>query len=158
MSEGMIFCRACGGTLHSSAATCPHCGAPQGGGGDGMERNFGSSIGICFSKYATFSGRAPRAEFWWFYLFQIIVNVALSAIEAATGTGAFSAISGLFSLAILLPNIAVSARRLHDIDRSGWWMLLAFLPVIGWIVLIVWDCTKGTRGPNRFGPENGRIV
>jgi uncharacterized membrane protein YhaH (DUF805 family) len=128
------------------------------GGGDGIERTFGASVAMCFSKYATFQGRAPRAEFWWFYLMQMIVNVVLTGLEASTGTGTFSIISGLFSLAILIPNLAVSARRLHDIGRSGWWLLLAFLPIIGWIILLVWDCTKGTSGANRFGPENGRLI
>lgn len=156
----MIFCRSCGGTLHSSAPLCPHCGAPQttAGGGDGIERTFGSSISICFAKYATFAGRAPRAEFWYFSLLQIIINIALNVLEAATGTGAFIVISSLFSLAVLIPNLAVAARRLHDIDRSGWWLLIGLIPLIGWIVLIVWYCTKGTRGPNRFGPENGRVI
>ena len=66
MSDGMVFCRACGGTMHSAAPFCPHCGAPQSavGGGDGIERSLGASVAMCFTKYVTFEGRAPRAEYW----------------------------------------------------------------------------------------------
>ena len=157
MAEGMIFCRACGGSLHSSAPLCPHCGAPQmpAGGGDGIERTFGASIAMCFSKFGTFAGRAPRAEYWWFSLFCWIINVVLNIIEAGSRTGAFTVISALFGLAIIIPNLAVSVRRLHDLDRTGWWLLLWLLPVIGWIIMLVWMCSRGTRGPNRYGPENG---
>ena len=156
MSGGMVFCRACGGTLHSSAPLCPHCGAPQvHRGGDGLPRTFGGSIAICFSKYATFQGRAPRAEYWWFVLFALIVNMGLRLLVATTQTGAFSVIFGLFALAIFLPHIAVWVRRLHDVDHSGWWVWIILVPLIGWILLLVWACTRGTRGPNRFGPENG---
>lgn len=159
MSNGLVFCRACGGSVHSSAPFCPHCGAPQRelASGDGIPRSFGNSISICFRKYAEFNGRAPRAEFWWFSLFQVLVQWGSSLMAAMSDSGGASAVSGVVSLVFLCPSIAVSVRRLHDLDRSGWWWLLAFIPVIGWIVLIVWDCTRGTRGENRFGPENGAI-
>ncbi len=158
MSGNMVFCRACGGTLHSTAPLCPHCGAPQGGGGDGITRTFGSSIAMCFSKYATFQGRAPRAEFWWFYLFVIIGMLVTSIIGGVSDSSALGGIAyGLFSLGILLPNLAVSVRRLHDTDRSGWWLLIMLIPLIGTILIIVWFCSRGTRGPNRFGNENGAV-
>ena len=77
--------------------------------------------------------------------------------DLGDGVASFSAqggpISALVSLGLFLPGLAVAVRRLHDVDRSGWWLLLAFVPLIGIIVLIVWWCTEGTRGPNRFGPD-----
>lgn len=126
---------------------------------------FGQSIRTCLSKYATFSGRAQRSEFWWFILFVWLVSIALSIVDSTlfgttvvTDTG-FSAstntpiFSGIFSLAMLLPNLAVGARRLHDTNRSGWWLLIGLIPLIGFIVLIVFFATQGTRGANRFGPD-----
>jgi uncharacterized membrane protein YhaH (DUF805 family) len=108
-------------------------------------------------KYATFSGRARRKEFWFFQLFVMLIGLALSLVDYMLGlmdmeTG-IGALSGLFSLAMLLPNLAVSVRRLHDTDRSGWWLLLCFLPVIGIIVLLVFFFLDGTRGTNRFGED-----
>lgn len=157
MSDGMVFCKSCGGTLHVSAPFCPSCGAPQAGagGGDGIERTFGSSIAMCLSKYATFEGRAPRAEYWWFALFTWAAHIVLAILGAASSETLFGIVSLLFSLAIFLPSLAVTARRLHDTDRSGWWMLIFLVPLVGWILFLVWMCTKGSLGPNRFGPENG---
>lgn len=90
---------------------------------------FGQAISSCFSKYATFSGRASRSEFWWFFLFQVLVSLAVSMVGETY--------SGLVSLALLLPALAVGARRLHDIGRSGWWQLL-MLTGIGLLLLIYW--------------------
>jgi uncharacterized membrane protein YhaH (DUF805 family) len=111
---------------------------------------FSDAVRSCLTKYAIFSGRACRSEYWWFALFGIIVDVAGNIIDSAIGTGFVGFVAGI---ALLLPNIAVGIRRLHDIDRTGWWALIAFVPVIGWILLIVWACTPGTPGPNRFGPN-----
>ena len=91
--------------------------------------NFQDSIKVCFQKYADFNGRASRPEYWWFFLFLIIVSCALSVVNHA--------LSSLFSLATLIPFYAVGARRLHETNRSGWWQLLWFVPVIGWIVIII---------------------
>ena len=161
MSGNMVFCRACGGTLHSTAPLCPHCGAPQGGGGDGIPRSFGASIAMCFSKYATFQGRAPRAEYWWFALFLAIAYVVIMVLGIFAGSSDGSALAGIlygvFALGTLLPTLAVSVRRLHDTDRSGWWLLIELVPLIGPILILVWFCTRGTRGPNRFGNENGAV-
>ncbi|MCM2290150.1 MAG: DUF805 domain-containing protein [Sulfuritalea sp.] len=102
---------------------------------------FGESIKTCFSKYAEFNGRASRSEFWWWFLFTFL---------ASAGAGMVSeTLSGLFSLAVLLPGLAVGARRLHDTDRSAWFLLLWFIPVIGWIILIVWSIQEA-KEPNRF--------
>ena len=91
--------------------------------------NFGQAISTCFAKYATFSGRASRPEFWWFFLFQILVSIAASLLG--------DVVAGLVSLAMLLPALAVGARRLHDIGKSGWWQLI-MLTVIGLLLLIYW--------------------
>ena len=102
---------------------------------------FGESIRICFSKYATFEGRASRSEYWWFFLFMFLTSAAANLIGESA--------SGLVSLATLLPSLAVGARRLHDTDRSGWYLLLWLIPIIGWIILIIWMIQEA-REPNRF--------
>ncbi len=103
---------------------------------------FGDSISTCFSKYADFSGRASRSEFWWWVLFVILASAACQAISFK--------LSALFSLATLLPYIAVTARRLHDTNRSGWLQLIGIIPVVGWIIMIVWCVQEGVE-PNQYG-------
>ncbi len=153
-----MFCRACGGSLHSTAPLCPHCGAPQvcAGGGDGIARTFANSISICFRKYITFTGRAPRAEFWYFLLFIWLVGIVLVVVSSQSQAGGW--FNALFSLGTFLPCIAVQVRRLHDVDRSGWWYWIMLIPIVGAILLLVWTCTRGSRGSNRFGPENGAVA
>lgn len=107
---------------------------------------------VCFSKYVTFSGRARRAEYWWFTLFVWVVSSLVGFIDGWL-TGDVGLLSGLWSLGTLLPILAAGARRLHDTDRSAWWLLIMLLPVIGAIVLIVFFASRGTPGPNRFGPD-----
>lgn len=159
----MVFCHACSGQIHSSAPFCPKCGAPQfqEAAGDGIPRTFSNSIRVCFSKYATFAGRAPRAEYWYWSLFTTLSGAALGflagILNVVTNTHAPTSIVNLvLTLFFLLPNISVAVRRLHDLDKSGGWFFLAFLPVIGWIILLVWVCTRGTNGANRFGPDQLR--
>ena len=114
---------------------------------------FQDAIRSGFRNYVTFSGRAARSEFWYWTLFALLVAIASSIIDhtifpfASTGP-----IEGLTSLVLFLPGLAVSMRRLHDIDRTGWWWLIAFT-VIGIIVLLVWACTRGTAGANRYGSD-----
>jgi len=103
--------------------------------------NFADAIRTCFQKYATFDGRATRPEFWWFFLFSFLGSLVTGLVS--------DLISMVFSLAILLPSLAVGARRLHDTDRSGWFLLLWLIPVIGWIILIVWAIQEG-KEPNRY--------
>ncbi len=118
---------------------------------------FVDAIKTVFSKYATFSGRAGRPEFWYFFLFTFLVQIACGII--GIGSEMLSnVLSGLFALAVLIPSLAVGARRLHDTDRSGWWQLIMIIPVIGIIVLIVFWCLRGTEGPNRFGAGPGAPV
>jgi uncharacterized membrane protein YhaH (DUF805 family) len=106
-------------------------------------------------KYAVFNGRARRAEYWYFALVSIIISIILVVIDGATGsfnqeTG-FGLLSGIYTLAILIPAIAVGVRRLHDTNRSGWWILLALVPLIGFIVLIVFFVIDSDQGDNQYG-------
>ncbi|WP_406185922.1 DUF805 domain-containing protein [Streptomyces sp. NBC_01006] len=102
-------------------------------------------------KYAVFSGRARRQEFWMFIVFNFAVSIVIGIID--TVIGANSILSGLYSLAVLLPVLGLAARRLHDTDKSAWWLLLYLIPVLGWIVLIVFWATEGNAQPNQYGPN-----
>jgi uncharacterized membrane protein YhaH (DUF805 family) len=93
------------------------------------------SVRVCLTKYADFQGRATRSEYWWFFLFIILVSAATALVS--------DKLSGLFSLAVLVPSIAAASRRLHDTQRSGWWQLISLVPVIGVIVLIVFLAQEG---------------
>ncbi len=116
---------------------------------------FVGAVATCFRKYVDFSGRARRPEYWWFMLFYWLVLVVLTAVDAVIiGTrGGAGIFSGLAMLALFLPTLAVGVRRLHDTDRSGWWLLIGLVPLIGGIVLLVFMCLRGTEGPNRFGSD-----
>jgi uncharacterized membrane protein YhaH (DUF805 family) len=109
--------------------------------------DFKTSIQTCISKYITFSGRARRSEYWWFVLATILVSVVLTGVDMIIGLP----LSILFSLAVLVPSIAVATRRLHDINKSGWWQLIVFVPLVGAIVLIFWLVKEGSTTENRFG-------
>jgi len=102
---------------------------------------FGESIQTCFSKYAEFSGRADRTEYWWFELFLLLLMIGAGMLN--------DTLTNLVSLAVMLPSFAVGARRLHDVNKSGWWQLLYLVPIVGWIVLIYWSA-QPAREPNRF--------
>lgn len=116
--------------------------------------NFGQAVSSGFSNYATFAGRACRSEFWYWTLFSFVASICLSLLDSVVfPQNLWSPLSSIFSLAILLPSIAVTARRLHDIDKSGWWILLIFVPIVGWIVLVVWEIRKGDDDSNRFGAD-----
>jgi uncharacterized membrane protein YhaH (DUF805 family) len=107
-------------------------------------------------KYAVFGGRSRRKEYWYFLLFNIIVAIVLAWIDALLGTFSSSGIgvlSGIYGLAILIPSLAVTVRRLHDIDRSGWWILINLFPLIGSLVLLVFAVSEGTPGNNQYGPN-----
>ena len=101
------------------------------------------------TKYADFSGRAARAEYWYFTGFTVLVLGAAMVVDAALGN---QIVSFLALLALILPTIAVTVRRLHDIDRSGWWDLINLVPVIGWLTILVFALQRGTSQGNRFGP------
>jgi uncharacterized membrane protein YhaH (DUF805 family) len=109
------------------------------------------------NKYAVFDGRAHRQEFWHFMLFYFLIYFALSlfdhvigAVEDQTGTGLFS---GIYALAMLVPSLAVGARRLHDTGRSGWWQLLSLIPILGILILIFFFVQDSQSGDNQYGPN-----
>ena len=101
-------------------------------------------------KYATFSGRARRQEFWMFALINFVIAVILSALDMALGIGL---LSGLYALGVLIPSIAVGARRLHDTGRTGWWQLIGLIPFIGILVLIIFFVMDSNPGDNQYGPN-----
>lgn len=111
---------------------------------------FVQAIQSCYSNYATFSGRAARSEYWFFVLFQCLIT-AFCWMLIPFGLG--RSLLGLIALANFLPAISVTVRRLHDTDRSGWWYWIALVPFAGAILLLIWFCTRGTSGPNRFGSD-----
>jgi uncharacterized membrane protein YhaH (DUF805 family) len=116
--------------------------------------NFSQAVTSGFHNYVGFSGRAPRSEYWYWQLFFCLVGIASALIDLVLFPRLnISPINTLAELALLLPTLAVSVRRLHDLDRSGWWLLIVLIPIIGAIWLLVWFCTRGTVGPNRFGPD-----
>jgi uncharacterized membrane protein YhaH (DUF805 family) len=110
---------------------------------------FGEAVRSGFDHYVKFDGRASRPAFWWWVLFVVLASVGANIIDLAIGAPVFSAIVGL---GLLLPNLSVSIRRLHDTDRTGWWVLIWLIPLIGWIVLLVFYLQQGDAGENRFGP------
>ena len=108
-------------------------------------------------KYAVFSGRARRKEYWFFFLLYLIlyviaitIDLSMGMVDEVSGYGVFT---GLLTLGFILPGIAVLVRRLHDIDKSGWWALLSIVPLVN-LVLVVFACMDGTKGENRFGPDS----
>ncbi len=105
---------------------------------------------VVFKNYANFNGRASRAEFWWFVLANIIIIIILEMLDSALGT--VYALTGLYQLAILVPNLAVGARRLQDIGKSGWNLLWMFVPIVGPILLLIWFIQAGETSDNKYGP------
>ncbi len=112
---------------------------------------FEESIRTVLSKYATFTGRARRSEFWWWVLGVLVLFAVAGLIDRMIFGADTAILGGLLSLAVLVPNIAVAVRRLHDTDRSGWWLLLNLIPVVGFLVLIWFYIQPGTPGANRYG-------
>jgi uncharacterized membrane protein YhaH (DUF805 family) len=113
--------------------------------------SFFEAVAACFNKYATFTGRASRAEYWWFVLFTTLVWLIINALGVSFGgSNAGATLGGLFLLLVLVPSLAVGARRLHDMNVSGWWLLL-HLTGVGSVILLIWMLFAGTPGSNRFG-------
>ena len=119
--------------------------------------SFQDAVRVCLTqKYVDFSGRARRSEYWYFVLFGIIVSVVAGIIDGILGTrntlGNYGLVGGIASLALLLPNLGVGVRRLHDTGRSGWWLLIGLIPLVGWIVLIVFF-VQDSQADNQYGPN-----
>lgn len=110
--------------------------------------NFQEAIQVCFQKFADFNGRAKRPEFWWFALFCFLAAVILGIVS--------NSISWIFSLATLIPSLAVGSRRLHDTNKSGWFQLIWLIPLIGWLIMIYLLIQEGNSEANQYGeaPSN----
>lgn len=121
--------------------------------------NFGQAVSSGFRRYIDFSGRSSRSEYWWWILLYVIIRALAEVLIRSTSAESvgpaqvFLVILSFLSLALLVPSLAVALRRLHDLDRSGWWILISFVPIVGGVVLLVWFCTKGTVGSNKFGAD-----
>ena len=131
--------------------------------------NMQAAVTSVFRNYATFSGRARRAEYWWFILFSLIVSAILSVLDGALFGYSFTSMTGdgsaafeyaspgilgsIWSLATFIPGLAVAVRRLQDTGRSGWWLLIFLIPLVGLIVLLVWFASRGNPGTNAYGPD-----
>lgn len=116
--------------------------------------DFMSAVRSCLNNYVTFSGRAPRSEYWWFFLFNIAGSVVANIVDIALmGTLGFPIFSIAWTLGLILPAIAVSVRRMHDLDKSGWWIFISLVPILGFILIIYWFVSRGTEGANRFGAD-----
>jgi len=115
-----------------------------------------------WKKYAVFNGRSRRKEYWYFVLFNLIVGMALGLVDSMTGMYNYEAglglLSGVYSLAVIIPGIAVGVRRLHDTGRSGWWLLIGLIPFIGAIVLIVFCVQDSQPGENGYGPNPKEVM
>jgi len=110
---------------------------------------FSQAIASGFQNYVNFSGRACRSEYWFWTLFAFILSIVANIVDSM---GTMGVVSGIVGLGLLLPGLGMSVRRLHDIDRTGWWLLL-LLTGIGFIVLLIFACLPGTEGPNSYGPD-----
>ena len=110
--------------------------------------SFVTAVSTCFRKYADFSGRASRSEYWFFTLFCSLVSSALSMI-----LGEQALLVGLFSLATLVPTLAATWRRMHDIGKAGRWVFLSLVPIVGFIIVLIWCCKDSQPGENAYGPN-----
>lgn len=120
------------------------------------------AVRLFFKRYTDFQGRSRRSEYWWPQLFFILVYIALivvigvASILGSVGqilAGIASLAYFVFALAVLIPSLAVVFRRLHDLDKSAWWILIGIIPLIGSLVLLYWFCQPGTAGSNQYGPD-----
>ncbi len=136
-------------------------------GGFPLEQALMNDFIIPYRRYVDFEGRSSRKEFWYFVLFYLIVSAVLTILDrtffsSALGTdgSVIDPLTSIFGIVSLIPNISVSVRRLHDTGRSGWWVLLWLIPLVGWIPLLIWYCQKGHPVANAFGeaPEGSRVV
>lgn len=138
-SDGLKFCSNCGASI-TTLNTSGSASAPT----PSEQMTFGKSISTCMGKYADFNGRASRPEYWWFYLFTVLLSWGSLIVDQS------GVLSGIVNLVLLLPAFSAAARRLHDTNRSGWWVLIAFT-VIGLIPLIIWLASKGSDQSNEYG-------
>lgn len=137
-----MYCKKCGSLIQNGSKFCMDCGAPVAQ--DKESVGIVEATKLFFVRYADFGGRSRRSEYWWASLAIGLIGGMLSVVVPE--------LSGLWSLAILVPSIAICVRRLHDIGKSGWWYLLILIPLVGTILLLIWYCTDST-GDNQWGPN-----
>src|SRR5215217_5101513 len=129
---------------YSPAPTASSAGAPAG------RMSITDAVRSVLTQYATFSGRARRSEYWWFFLAYFIASVVASIIDGILGV---TVLGVILALGLLIPSLAVGVRRLHDIGKSGWWLLIGLIPLVGAIVLLVFACQDSQPGTNQWGPS-----
>ena len=148
--QNVKFCRDCGVRLSKSPQRKSASRSRQ-----SSSITIGRAVELGFRKYIHFHGRATRAEFWWWALFVLAISVVAQGLDKVAGTHIDEISNGLFegvwSLATLVPSLALSARRLHDINRRGWWLLLWLIPFFGWVLLFIWSLQQGDKGINDYG-------
>ncbi|QRF66907.1 DUF805 domain-containing protein [Ponticoccus alexandrii] len=116
------------------------------------EVGYGEALKLFFANYIKFEGRSNRGEYWKAVLLLIVINIAVGVVDTIlTGSGGVPFLGMIFSLVTLVPSLAIGARRLHDIGKSGWWLLIGLIPLIGAIILIVWFAKKPDPAPNQYG-------
>lgn len=126
--------------------------------------NFPTAVATVFRRYAVFSGRSGRPEFWWFFLFSVVVSIATDALDSTLFSSLVSnpdsgfgvgdgPLTAIFFVITIVPSLAVSARRFHDTGRSGWWTLVWLIPVVGWIAAIYLCAQAGQPTTNEYGPQ-----
>ena len=160
-----MFCSKCGNIMPDGTKFCPSCGAqqvphssavntrPQFEHGQPLPSvSFVTAIQLFFKNYANFSGRSRRSEYWFAWLFLWLVSTAFTILGGNEG-GFLVALSSIWSLATLVPGLALSFRRLHDVGRSGLYLLWLLLPIVGWIMVIVQYAKDSQPGTNQYGPN-----
>lgn len=103
-------------------------------------------------NYCNFSGRSSRSEYWWYSLFTFILGFIIAIFAGILGENAGNALTGIVYLALLLPGLGLTVRRLHDINKSGWWILINLIPLVGWIIMLIWLCKDSDPTDNQYGP------
>jgi len=139
-----MFCSQCGVDNNDSASFCKTCGVSLAS----HRISFSDAISLAFKNYVNFKGRSTRAEYWWFFLFTFTLSAITEAIDVFSSLGIMSTI---FSLIVFMPSLTVGVRRLHDINKSGWWILMWFVPIVGWGLLIFWYTRRSDEKINMYG-------
>ena len=119
---------------------------------------FGEAVSTCFRKYADFTGRASRPEYWWFFLSYVVVLFVVGIVASSVSSVTLALLLGIGFLALIIPMLAAAVRRLHDTGRSGWWYFIGLVPLVGGIILLVLLATEGQPGPNQYGPSPRGVV
>jgi uncharacterized membrane protein YhaH (DUF805 family) len=172
------YCQGCGTSMMPTLRMCPQCGgrvfsstppsrsatlSPSevrgpGVGAPNRQVEFGDAISLFFKNFVNFHGRSSRGAFWWWFLAATVggyvIAFVLGLMAASSDTPQIVLLPAVaINLSLVIGGVALSVRRLHDTNRTGWWLLIGLVPLVGAIVLIIFYCTPGTRGPNTYGPD-----